>query len=156
MFSYYINYTQNNMNPYLARSNGNGRRAQPTHVDRITPTSLNNLDNRAMGISRLLGKTLLDSDYQSDAPIDTRFQSAGLQWSNNANQIRRGSVEDPDVGQFARAERFNNFDREDYHYGDRTHQRRMGGVRSRNAHVQAPQRKMRPRKKDQIVPPQFG
>ena len=144
------------MNPYLARSNGNGRRAQPTHIDRITPDSLNSLNNRAMAVARLLSTSLLDTDYQSEPPIDTRFQSAGLAWSNNANQIRRGSVEDPDVGQFARAERFNNFDREDYHYGDRTHQRRVGAVRTRNANVQAPKRTLRPRRKDQITPPQFG
>lgn len=89
------------MNPYLVKSEGFGRRSAPTHVDRVRQTNTNNADNRAMGISRLLAKTLMGGDYQAEAPIDTRKQSVGVQFSNNANQIRVGSVEDPDVGQFA-------------------------------------------------------
>ncbi len=89
------------MNPYLVRSEGIGRRSAPTHIDRITQTNTNNADNRAMGISRTLAKLLAGGDYQGEAPIDTRKQSVGVQFSNNANQIRVGSVEDPDVGQFA-------------------------------------------------------
>jgi hypothetical protein len=89
------------LSPYLVKSEGLGRRSQPTHLDRVNPTNVNNIDNRAMGISRMLGKLTADGDYQAEAPIDTRKQSQGVQFSNNANQIRIGAVEDPDVGQFA-------------------------------------------------------
>lgn len=89
------------LSPYLVKSEGLGKRSQPTHMDRVNPTNVNSMNSRAMGISRMLGKLTADGDYQAEAPIDTRKQSVGVQFSNNANQIRVGAVEDPDTGQFA-------------------------------------------------------
>jgi len=88
------------LDPYLVKSDGLGKRFAPTFLDHVTRSSSNQADLIAVGKSRLMGKLLAGGDRQMNAPIDTRKQSAGVQFSNNANQIRVGSVEDPSQAQF--------------------------------------------------------
>ncbi len=88
------------LDPYLVKSDGLGKRFAPTYLDHVTRTSSNNADLIAVGKSRLIGKLLAGGDRQMEVPIDTRKQSAGVQFSNNANQIRVGSVEDGSQAQF--------------------------------------------------------
>ena len=88
------------LDPYLVKSDGLGKRFAPTFLDHVTRSSSNQADLIAVGKSRLMGKLLAGGDRQMDAPIDTRKQSVGVQFSNNANQIRVGSVEDPSQAQY--------------------------------------------------------
>ena len=84
-------------NPHIMRSRGLAKRKHVANMDRVNPTSANLLDNRAVGIARLVAKHLLTNDFQTDLPIDTRKQSLAISFSNNANQIRDGTYSDVNV-----------------------------------------------------------
>ena len=82
-------------NPYLVRGQGMGKRSQSKFMDRVLPNSVNQLDNKAMGISRLLSRDLLSGDAQNCVPIDTNKRSVAISFSNNANQLNDGTRSDP-------------------------------------------------------------
>jgi len=83
------------MNPYLVRGQGQGKRSQSKFIDRVLPNNVNQLDNKAMGISRLLSRDLLSGDAQNTVPIDANKRSVAISFSNNANQINDGTRSDP-------------------------------------------------------------
>ena len=83
------------MNPYLVRGQGMGRRGQSKFIDRVLTNNVNQLDNKAMGISRLLSRDLLSGDAQNTAPIDANKRSVAISFSNNANQLNDGTRSDP-------------------------------------------------------------
>ena len=92
-------------NPHIMRSRGLAKRKHVANMDRVNPTSANLLDNRAVGIARLVATHLLNNDFQTDLPTDTGKQSQAISFSNNANQIRDGTYSDVNVVTRPSAER---------------------------------------------------
>ena len=92
-------------NPHISRSRGLSKRRQVANMDRVNPQSNNLLDNRAVGIARLIATHKLNGDFQTALPIDSRKQSQAVSFSNNANQIANGTYSDNNVVTRPSAER---------------------------------------------------
>ena len=56
-------------NPHISRSRGLSKRRQVANMDRVNPQSNNLLDNRAMGIARLIATHKLNGDFQKHYPL---------------------------------------------------------------------------------------
>ena len=79
--------------PQFVKSSGIGHRRKHAALSSIPRNTVNTADNRSMTTSLMIARLNMNADYQSADPINLSKQQVSTGFSNNSNQIRRGSDE---------------------------------------------------------------
>ena len=81
------------MFPHMTKSSPIGVRRRHAKISEVHRSSTDIANNRAIYVSKMIAKLNLEADYSSAEPINKNKLQVAQKFSNNANQLRHGSME---------------------------------------------------------------